>query len=313
MQTLFSRRGKWFQYQIPADDHGKPVKDIFKERFHISGRMLQSLTRKKGLRLNRKPTHLKATVKEGDQLAAAVFEAEDYGLPPRPLDTGPLDILYEDEHVIVINKPAGVAIHPVHPDEQETLAHAVADYYSQTGQAVKVRFVHRLDRDTSGAILVAKHRLAHGLLDQQLRDHTLQRRYEALIHGLLTEEKGSLQYPVTRVPGHPVKRMVDEKGEAAVTHFEVIGRRPANSQFPVDVTRVRCTLETGRTHQIRVHFSHIGHPLLGDTLYGGRKDLIKRQALHAESLRFIHPFSGETVSVHAPLPEDWNRLIEALK
>jgi 23S rRNA pseudouridine1911/1915/1917 synthase len=208
-----------------------------------------------------------------------------------------LDVLYEDDHCLVINKPAGLLVHPTMPGQTGTLGNAVASYYECTGQAVAVKHIHRLDEWTSGPVLYAKHELAQLKLDEAMRAKTIDRIYVTLAEGTFKVNRGTLDYPIGRDRHHKQRRRVSPTGDTAVTHFEVV------EQYET-IALVRLKLDTGRTHQIRVHLSHIGHPIVGDTLYGGSTSTMHRQALHGESLSFAHPITNERMTVLCPWPQD---------
>ena len=245
-------------------------------------------------------------------------ETLELRLPEQPAETEltaqniPLDVVYEDEDVIVVNKPAGLVVHPApgHPDGTlvNALLYHCGDSLSGIGGEKRPGIVHRIDRDTSGLIIAAKNDAAHAFLSAQLSDHTLARTYECLVTGSLKQDSGTVDAPIGRHPADRKKMAVVPGGRRAVTHWEVVARYPG-------VTHVRCRLETGRTHQIRVHMAYIGHPILGDTVYGAKKPVpgLTGQCLHATGLRFLHPRTGETVELHCPLPEEFTRMLEKLK
>ena len=223
-----------------------------------------------------------------------------------------LDVVYEDDDVIVVNKPTGLVVHPApgHPDGTlvNALLHHCGDSLSGVGGEKRPGIVHRIDRDTSGLIIAAKNDAAHLALSAQLADHTLSRTYECLVVGNLREDTGTIDAPIGRHHTDRKKMTVTpHNSRHAVTHWEVIARYRG-------VTHVRCRLETGRTHQIRVHMAHIGHPILGDTVYGAKKPVpgLTGQCLHAVALRFIHPRTGETVALHCPLPEEFQAYLKKL-
>ena len=239
-------------------------------------------------------------------------------LPEQPADTSltaqaiPLDVVYEDDDVIVVNKPAGLVVHPApgHPDGTlvNALLHHCGDSLSGIGGEKRPGIVHRIDRDTSGLIIAAKNDAAHAFLSAQLSDHTLARTYECLVTGSLKQDSGTVNAPIGRHPADRKKMAVVAGGRPAVTHWEVVARYPG-------VTHLRCRLETGRTHQIRVHLAHIGHPILGDTVYGAKKPVpgLTGQCLHAVGLRFLHPRTGEPVELTCPLPEEFVRMLDKLR
>ena len=223
-----------------------------------------------------------------------------------------LDVVYEDDDVIVVNKPTGLVVHPApgHPDGTlvNALLHHCGDSLSGVGGEKRPGIVHRIDRDTSGLIIAAKNDAAHLGLAAQLSDHTLARTYECLVAGNLREDSGTVDAPIGRHHTDRKKMAVTpHNSRHAVTHWEVIARYPG-------ATHVRCRLETGRTHQIRVHMAHIGHPILGDTVYGAKKAVpgLTGQCLHAVGLRFIHPRTGETVELHCGLPEEFEKYLKKL-
>ena len=234
---------------------------------------------------------------------------------PEPIDAMPqnipLDVVYEDADVIVVNKPAGLVVHPApgHPDGTlvNALLYHCGDSLSGVGGALRPGIVHRIDRDTSGLIIAAKNDAAHQGLAAQLKDHTLARTYECVVVGNLREDSGTVDAPIARDPRVRKRMAVMPGGRNAVTHWEVLGRYPG-------YTRVRCRLETGRTHQIRVHMAYIGHPILGDTVYGAKKPVpgLTGQCLHAVGLRFLHPRTGEPVELSCPLPEEFTNLLNKL-
>ncbi len=237
----------------------------------------------------------------GDVLEVALPDPEPVDVVPQDI---PLDVVYEDADVIVVNKPVGLVVHPApgHPDG--TLVNALLYHCGKSLSGINGQLrpgiVHRIDRDTSGLIIAAKNDRAHLALAAQLQDHTLAREYEAVAVGALREDAGTVDAPISRHPVDRKKMAVDYKnGRAAVTHWRVLERFPG-------YTHIQCELETGRTHQIRVHMASIGHPLLGDTAYGAKKPWpgLAGQCLHARRLRFLHPSTGELVELECPLP-DW--------
>ena len=297
------RKGKWLEYTLPKSENGTTVEKAIKEGMHISGRMIQKLTRKNGIQLNGKKSHLSVTVKAGDRIQVSIFEKEDYGVEPEPM---PLDILFEDDHLMIVNKPVGVAVHPTEPGQKGTLAHGIAFYYQANGWEIKVRHIHRLDKDTSGVLMIAKHSLAQAILDEELRDRKIKRIYLAIASGVFEHKSGTIHEPIGRDRHHPTRRRVSHGGDDASTHYRVLEQYTKGALLELE-------LETGRTHQIRVHLSHIGHPIYGDSLYGGPKYGINRQALHGYKITFTHPFTKEILKIESDLPQDMKQLIEKIK
>ncbi len=236
-----------------------------------------------------------ATVHPGDIIS---YEIPDTSRM-EPIDL-PLDIRYEDDTLLIVNKPAGQLVHPTSQNHIPTLANAVLFYYKQTHQAYAFHPMHRLDRQTSGLVLIAKQPQLQHLLTTK-NGHCFQRKYLALIEGQLAPADGSIQSPIARKPGSIIERIVSPDGSPALTWYHTLATSPAMSLLEL-------TLATGRTHQIRVHLSSLGHPLLGDDLYGGSRKYISRQALHAAQITFNHPLNNKDISVNAELPDDMNSI-----
>ena len=245
----------------------------------------------------------------GEDIAVTLPEPEPVEAVPQDI---PLDVVYEDADVIVVNKPSGMVVHPApgHPDGTlvNALPYHCAGTLSGIGGALRPGIVHRIDRDTSGLIIAAKNDAAHQYLSAQLADHTLARTYECIVVGALREDRGTVDAPIARHPTGRKRMAVVAGGREAVTHWEVIARYPG-------YTHVRCRLETGRTHQIRVHMAYIGHPILGDTVYGAKKEVpgLTGQCLHAVGLRFLHPRTHEVVELSCPLPEEFTRMLQKIR
>ena len=245
----------------------------------------------------------------GEDIAVTLPEPEPVEAVPQDI---PLDVVYEDADVIVVNKPSGMVVHPApgHPDGTlvNALLYHCAGTLSGVGGALRPGIVHRIDRDTSGLIIAAKNDAAHQYLSAQLADHTLARTYECIVVGALREDRGTVDAPIARHPADRKRMAVVAGGREAVTHWEVIARYPG-------YTHVRCRLETGRTHQIRVHMAYIGHPILGDTVYGAKKEVpgLTGQCLHAVGLRFLHPRTHEVVELSCPLPEEFTRMLQKIR
>ena len=261
------------------------------------------------VRVNGKPAAKSARLSGGETVTVDVPQLRETALPPQDI---PLDVVYEDDDVIVVNKPTGLVVHPApgHPDGTlvNALLHHCGDSLSGIGGEKRPGIVHRIDRDTSGLIIAAKNDAAHLALSAQLKDHSLSRTYECLVTSNMKQASGPVDAPIGRSSADRKKMAVVPTGRRAVTHWEVVARYPG-------VTHLRCRLETGRTHQIRVHMAYIGHPILGDTVYGAKKPVpgLAGQCLQASGLRFIHPRTGEPVELHCPLPPEFTAMLQKLQ
>ena len=255
--------------------------------------------------VNGKTEKAKYKVKSGDVIRLEEPETKTLELRPENI---PLDIVYEDDDVIVINKPQGMVVHPAPGHDEHTLVNALLYHcpLSTINGTFRPGIVHRIDKDTSGLLMVAKNDKAHRSLAKQLKDKTNIREYVALVHGRIAEDEGTINAPIGRSLKDRKKQAVVKDGRNAVTHFEVLKRYR-------DYTLVKCILETGRTHQIRVHMKYIGHPLVGDPLYGPKKTIKGNgQFLHAGKLGFVHPTTGKVLIFEAPLPKSFQECLEKL-
>lgn len=285
-----TRKGNWMEMITPRVWEGKTIEDIFRTEWEVPKKLTHQFRMEHNVLVNGMKANWNNPLKNGDKVLIKLFEE---AVPPILLDFFyDIQVLYEDDHVIVFNKPANMSTHPNDENDKNTLLHAAQFHVQSYGEKVSVRQVHRLDKDTTGAILFAKHALSGAILDRMLEKHEIKRTYLAIVDGRIKKKKGKICEPIGRDRHHATRRRVSTSGQAATTHYQVIKEEHDHSY-------VKCWLETGRTHQIRVHLSHIGHPLIGDTLYGG-KPLFKRQALHAAKLEFTHPITGENISCYAP-------------
>ena len=276
----------------------------------ISRSGAQKLIEKGCVTKNGAPGKKNDKLTEGDEICLTIPEAKPVDIAPKDI---PLEIVYEDEDVLVINKPKGLVVHPAAGHQDDTLVngllYAMGDHLSGINGELRPGIVHRIDKDTSGLLAVAKNDHAHLMLASQLKDHTMARTYECIVCGNLKEDCGTVDAPIGRHPTDRKKMCVTARGgRHAVTHWEVIGRYRG-------YTHLRCRLETGRTHQIRVHMAHIHHPILGDTVYGHKKPELGQdsQVLHAGLLCFQHPKDGHPVIVQAELPEYFQKLLQKLE
>lgn len=287
---------------ITEKDAGKELRQFLKEELSFSGRFIKMLSEKTGCFLvNGRPVDVSFIVQAGDVFEFIIPEEErSESVQPENI---PLNIVFEDEWFIVIDKPAGIPsmtswLHPT-----GTIANGILHYYDQKRLPYTVHVVTRLDRNTSGLMVVAKHQYSHSLFSRMQQANQIERRYEAFVHGTLEHEAGTIELPIRRKAKSIIERVVAPDGQEAITHFSLIKQY---ERF----AHVNIRLETGRTHQIRVHFSAIGHPLVGDDLYGGSTEMMKRQALHCSYLAFKHPYTKEPMSFNSPLPEDMKVLLD---
>jgi 23S rRNA pseudouridine1911/1915/1917 synthase len=297
---------RWTEHTVAEDEAGRTVQEILTGPMRISGRMIQRLTRARGILLNRRPGFLARKVRAGDVVAARIALDEEPGLPPVEM---PLRIVHEDRELLLLDKPPHLLVHPTAPTHTATLAHGVAHHFARQGLQARVRPVHRIDRDVSGLVLFAKSGFAHADLDRQLREHSLRREYCAWVAGRIADETGHIEAPIGKHKQNPSLRAVrPQAGDPATTRFQVLERFAG-------ATRVLLELEAGRTHQIRVHLAHIGHPLLGDRAYGGPEVRgLRRPALHAWRLAFTHPADTERrLAFEAPTPPDLLALEDGLR
>ena len=281
-------------------------------------RTVEELTRSSAQKLieegcvkrNGKPAKKNDKLNMDDEITLTIPEPKEVDIVPTQMA---LDIVYEDEDLLVLNKPKGLVVHPAAGHSDDTLVngllYALGDQLSGINGELRPGIVHRIDKDTSGLLAVAKNDFAHRILASQLKDHTMARTYEAIVCGSFREDSGTVNAPIGRHPSDRKKMCVTERNsKEAVTHWEVVARYRG-------YTHIRCRLQTGRTHQIRVHMAHIGHPILGDTVYGHKKPELGQssQCLHAGALCFRHPRDERPVMVFAPLPEYFTQVIEKLE
>lgn len=294
---------KFASYKIAKEHEGLALEHYLKQILQYSGRKIQKLTRQKGILLNGKAVFLQKKVKFGDTLRILNAEDAAYGVQP---EEGFIDILYEDDYMIVVNKPAHQLVHPTGQTTKGTLANYLAYALQQRNIVATIRPVHRLDRETSGCIIFAKDSRSQFMLEQQLKDRRLKRIYWALVRGVVSPAAGTINAPIGAHPSMPNRRAIQEHGEQAVTHYRTIGAY-------ADASLLELTLDTGRTHQIRLHLSHLGYPVIGDGMYGIRVPWMARQALHAAYISFIKLKDNHEVTVQAPLPQDFTDAIEFCK
>lgn len=278
-------------YTIQEND--KTVKGIMSENLNISARLSKRLELSNKIFLNDKAVKLNKAVFKGDILSVEFIDEENEFAAINI----PIDIIYEDSDLLVVNKPPYIVVHPTKSHQDNTIANGVAYYFKMHGIQKKVRLVNRLDMNTSGILIIAKNPYVHNELSNQMKLSSVDKFYYAIVEGVVEKEKGTVNEPIARLNPDDIIRVVSPLGKECITHYEVQGRYN-------NMTLVKLKLETGRTHQIRVHMKHIGHPVLGDTLYGRESELIDRQALHCFEMKIIHPGTGRELILKSPLPED---------
>ena len=292
-------------YQVTAYDEGKKVENVLKREFKISSGCFTYLKLNGKIFINNEICRSIDTVKAGDIVSADIGENSKTDISECDI---PVNILFEDSHILVAEKPPALSMHPCIGNYETTFAGAIIKHYRKNGENLLFHAVNRLDKDTSGLCLIAKNRYSHNILSSQSKSSLLKKEYKAIVHGKI-DKNGIIDLPIERAEESMMKRIVSENGKNAVTEF-----------FPVvfndDYSLVRICLKTGRTHQIRVHFSHIGHPLYGDWLYGdgdNEKELILRQALHSSKISFLHPISNEKMCFESEIYKDMQNLLKKLK
>ena len=287
-------------YTIQPEQEGMQLLDFLRSKGFSRGILSSMKADKNAIQLNGERGFGKSILQAGDSLHIHIPEADNTeNILPVKMD---LSILYEDEDILVINKAADMPVHPSIGNYDNTLANGVAWYFKEKGQHFVYRCINRLDRDTTGALILAKNPYSAAVLSAQMKQRQIRRTYLAIVQGIAPEQ-GTIDAPIGRAADSTIERQVDfANGENAVTHYARLATYHSYSLIELH-------LETGRTHQIRVHMKHIGHPLLGDFLYHPEDHSISRQALHCASLTFTHPITGETLTINAKLPEDMQQLL----
>lgn len=293
-----------FEYILTENDKDIPIKKIIRREFGFSSRLMTKIKQNKSAYLNGQSLPGWVTGAAGDVLTVILPE-ETSDFEPEPI---PITPVYEDNDLLIINKQPGFVVHPTKGHPTHTIANGLMQYLIDTEQKFKIRFINRLDMDTSGLLIIAKNSHAQDSFMKQMKANTISKKYIAVVKGVISENEGTIDLPIGRPDPDRVERwVITEGGYPSVTHYSVIERFKNH-------TLVKLILETGRTHQIRVHMAYTGHPVLGDHLYGGENPLlIERQALHSRYLSFNHPVSDKQIDVEAPLHEDMIKLIEKLR
>lgn len=291
-------------YIIQPTDNFINVKEVLKTRLQVSDRLLLKLKKEQKILLNNVQCFVWSQVKNNDIIEILINSDEDNSnILATKMN---LNILYEDEAYLVINKPSGLPIHPSMDHYTDSLSNGLKYYFDTISLHKKIRPVNRLDKNTSGIVIFAKNEYIQECLIKQMQTNTFSKEYIAICNGIFSEKSGTINLPISRRENSIIERCIDENaGALSITHYEVL-EEYYHEEYPYSV--VKCQLETGRTHQIRVHMQAIGHSLIGDTLYGTSSPLINRQALHAYQVKFIHPITKQKVNYIAPLPQDMRKL-----
>lgn len=292
-----------YQYTITEKDEITTIKTVLKAKMGISTRLLRKLKDGDGVFLNGKPVKLYEKAKTGDLITLSMPD-EDSGFEPEDI---PIEVLYEDRDLLAVNKQPGFVVHPTKGHASHTMANGIMQYMINSGENYKIRFINRLDMNTSGILLIGKNSHCQDNFAKQAKAGRVIKSYFAVVHGFVENDEGVIDLPIGKPVDEEVRRQVIEGGYESVTRYKVLKR------FNAGYSMLSVILETGRTHQIRVHMQHIGHPVVGDTLYGHEDaELIGRQSLHAARLEFDHPITKVRLVIEAPLPADIRDLVKKL-
>lgn len=300
---MFNKKEQKYNLISYINEDDLTLKEILLDKLNFSVRSLSKMKREKSVLVNGEFKKLSSNIVKGDLIEVRIDE-DMANFEPQDLN---LNIIYDDFDIIMVNKPPFMVVHPTKSHFDKTIANGVTDYIIKKNEKVKVRFVNRLDMNTSGLVIVAKNAYAHHVLSKDMSDDKVIKRYITVVNGIVENDEGTINQPIYRPTEDSIKRVVDKRGQESVTHYKVLERLN-------NATVLEVKLETGRTHQIRVHMNFIGHGIIGDELYGYvNEDLINRQALHAYSLEFMQPRTKETLEFKADIPNDMKDLIEKLR
>ena len=300
---MFNKSNQRYNLMSYINDEELTLREVLLDKLNFSVRSLSKMKRFETVKVNGKFEKLNTKLKINDLIEVEIDE-DMAKFEPENLN---LEIIYDDFDIVMVNKPPYMVVHPTKSHNHNTIANGVTDYIINKNEKVKIRFVNRLDMNTSGLVIVAKNAYAHHVLSQDMSEQKVEKTYITIVKGIVEKDCDTINQPIFRPPEDSIKRVVDEKGQRSVTHYKVLQRLK-------DATVLEVKLETGRTHQIRVHMNFIGHGIIGDELYGYvDNDLINRQALHAYSLKFDQPRTKEKLEFKAELPLDIKELIDKLK
>ncbi|WP_037373146.1 RluA family pseudouridine synthase [Anaerovorax odorimutans] len=293
-----------FEYIVKEKDTHLKIKEILKNNFNFSSRLMTKLKVNNSVFCNGKSIKMYLVPKLGDKITVRLPK-EKSEFEPENIE---INVVYEDDDLLIINKQPGYVVHPTKGHPNHTIANGIMKYIINTDQNFKIRFINRLDMDTSGLLIIAKNSHCQNDFSKQMSAGQVTKRYVAIVKGIISDDEGTIDLPIAKAMDDHVIRIVRDDGYPSVTHYKVLKR------YEKGYTKVELLLETGRTHQIRVHMSHIGYPVVGDVLYGNTAVwLIERQALHARYLSFKHPITGKEMEVEAELPDDMIELIKKIE
>lgn len=287
------------RYIKKISDSYETVRQVISNEFNISYNLLVRLKKNKKIFLNGNNTYVDRTIQDGDEITIVIdFEEDNSNVVPTNMK---LNILYEDDGLLIIDKPAGIPVHPSILHFENSLSNGVKYYFDTINLHKKIRPVNRLDRNTSGIVIFAKNEYIHDSLSKQMKDNIFKKEYIAICEGLFDKKVGTINEPISRKENSIIERCVNPSGDVAITHYRVLKEFKIGEK---NFSELCISLETGRTHQIRVHMAYLGHPIIGDSLYGSESSLINRQALHAYKVEFIHPISKEKIIITSDMPDD---------
>lgn len=288
------------EYTVKEEEN---IRQILKEVFFMSDRLIVKLKHNNCISVNDEVAHIWTKISKGDKLVVEEnFEEESPNIVPN--ENIKLTILYEDEYMLIVDKAPGMPVHPSSLHFDDSLSNGVKAYYEKIGLKKLIRPVIRLDKDTSGIVIFAKNEYIQNQLMYQMKTNSFKKKYIAILEGIVEKDNGTIKTNITRKEGSVIERMVSDKGQIAISYYKVIKRLKDK-----DLTVVEYELETGRTHQLRLHSKHINHPILGDSLYNKESSLIKRQALHSMEVRFIHPITKKEMIIKSDIPQDMKKII----
>ena len=285
-------------------DNYSTVRQVLNQEFNLSYNLLVKLKKDKRILLNDVPTYVDDQISVGDVISVNIYFYEyNSNIVATPMN---LNILYEDESFLILDKPARIPVHPSILHFENSLSNGVKYYFDSIGLHKKIRPVNRLDRNTSGIVIFAKNEYVQNSLSKQMEDKTFVKKYISICEGAFSKKEGTIDFPIARRENSIIERCVDSSGDIAITHYKVL------KEFNIKDTicsELLINLETGRTHQIRVHLAYLGHPIIGDSLYGNESSLINRQALHAYEVQFIHPITKNKMKIISEVPKDIQNLL----